>query len=83
MADRVRRMCAQDHGLLLTCGPTAAQRTTLYNALREIDRKARNVVTIEDPVEYQLDHVTQIPIDEYKGNTFSHLLHPCSGRTRT
>lgn len=75
MADRVRRVCAQDHGLLLTCGPTGSGKTTtLYNALREIDRKARNVVTIEDPVEYQLDHVTQIPIDEYKGNTFGALL---------
>ncbi len=75
MLERVRRVCAQDHGLLLTCGPTGSGKTTtLYNALREIDRKARNVVTIEDPVEYQIDHVTQIPIDEHRGNTFGTLL---------
>ncbi len=75
MVDRVRRTCAQDHGMFLTCGPTGSGKTTsLYNALREIDREARNVVTIEDPVEYQLDNITQIPIDEGKGNTFGGLL---------
>jgi type II secretory ATPase GspE/PulE/Tfp pilus assembly ATPase PilB-like protein len=57
------------------CGPTGSGKTTtLYNALRSIDRHARNVVTIEDPVEYQLDNVTQIPIDEGKGNSFNQLL---------
>jgi len=75
MIERVRRICEQDHGVLLTCGPTGSGKTTtLYNALRMIDRKARNVVTIEDPVEYQLDQVTQIPIDDFKGNTFGALL---------
>jgi len=75
MQDRVRRVCDQDHGLLLCVGPTGSGKTTtLYNALREIDREARNVVTIEDPVEYQIDNVTQIPIDEKKGNTFHSLL---------
>lgn len=75
MLDRVRRVCHQDHGLLLVCGPTGSGKTTtLYNAIREIDRYARNVVTIEDPVEYQLDGVTQIPIDAGKGNTFGQLL---------
>ncbi|MDX2146872.1 MAG: ATPase, T2SS/T4P/T4SS family [Planctomycetota bacterium] len=75
MVERVRRVCTQDAGLLLVCGPTGSGKTTtLYNALREIDRQTRNVVTIEDPVEYQLDNVTQIPIDEHKGNTFGALL---------
>ena len=75
MIERVKLTCSQDHGLLLTCGPTGSGKTTtLYNALREIDRKSRNVVTIEDPVEYQLDDITQIPIDEGKGNTFGQLL---------
>ena len=75
MIDRIRRTCQQDHGLLLVCGPTGSGKTTtLYNALREIDRESRNVVTIEDPVEYQLDNITQIPIDENKGNTFGGLL---------
>lgn len=75
MSDRVRRTCGQDHGMFLVCGPTGSGKTTtLYNGLREIDRESRNVVTIEDPVEYQLDSITQIPIDENKGNTFGGLL---------
>lgn len=77
MYDRLRRTCEQDHGLLLVCGPTGSGKTTtLYNALRQIDRYSRNVVTIEDPVEYQLDHVTQIPVNTAAGreNTFGSLL---------
>ncbi|HRJ49609.1 MAG: Flp pilus assembly complex ATPase component TadA [Phycisphaeraceae bacterium] len=75
MVDRVRRICEQDHGLLLVCGPTGSGKTTtLYTCIREIDRHSRNVVTIEDPVEYQLDMVTQIPIDDHKGNSFGALL---------
>ncbi|MBS0187168.1 MAG: Flp pilus assembly complex ATPase component TadA [Planctomycetes bacterium] len=75
MSDRVRRVCSQDHGLLLVAGPTGSGKTTtLYTALREIDRESRNVVTIEDPVEYQISNVTQIPIDESKGNNFGTLL---------
>lgn len=75
MEERVRRLCRQDQGLLLVCGPTGSGKTTtLYNALREVDREAKNVVTIEDPVEYRLEQVTQIPIDEHRGNTFGGLL---------
>lgn len=75
MEDRIKKVCEQDSGLILTCGPTGSGKTTtLYNCLRSIDRYARNVITIEDPVEYQLDHVTQIPVDERKGNTFGTML---------
>jgi type II secretory ATPase GspE/PulE/Tfp pilus assembly ATPase PilB-like protein/pSer/pThr/pTyr-binding forkhead associated (FHA) protein len=75
MEERVRRICRQDQGLLLVCGPTGSGKTTtLYNALREVDREAKNVVTIEDPVEYRLEQTTQIPIDEQRGNTFGGLL---------
>src|SRR5690606_15125318 len=75
MHERIRQVCTQDSGLLLVCGPTGSGKTTtLYNGLREIDRDARNVITIEDPVEYQLEGVTQIPIDEKRGNTFHSLL---------
>lgn len=75
MFDRVRKSCEKEAGLLLVCGPTGSGKTTtLYNALREIDRETSNVVTIEDPVEYQLEGVTQIPVDEHKGNSFSGLL---------
>jgi general secretion pathway protein E len=78
MYDRLKRTCDQDHGLLLVCGPTGSGKTTtLYNALRTIDRYSRNVVTIEDPVEYQLDNVTQIPVNSSgpkETNTFGTLL---------
>ena len=73
--DRIRRVCQQDSGLLMVCGPTGSGKTTtLYCALREIDRERRNVITIEDPVEYNLEQVTQIPIDDKQGNTFGSLL---------
>ncbi|MFG0256773.1 MAG: ATPase, T2SS/T4P/T4SS family [Phycisphaerales bacterium JB043] len=73
--DRLRKVCQQDAGMVLVCGPTGSGKTTtLYNAMREIDRDHRNVITIEDPVEYYLEGVTQMPIDEAKGNTFSSLL---------
>ncbi len=75
MFDRIRQVCTQDSGLLLVCGPTGSGKTTtLYNCIREIDRQTHNVVTIEDPVEYQLDNTTQIPVDEQKGNSFGGLL---------
>jgi general secretion pathway protein E len=78
MYDRLKRTCEQDHGLLLVCGPTGSGKTTtLYNALRTIDRYSRNVVTIEDPVEYQLDNVTQIPVNSSgpkETNSFGSLL---------
>ena len=75
MADRVKRTVNTDNGLLLVCGPTGSGKTTtLYNALREIDRDARNVITIEDPVEYTIDGVTQLPVDEEHGKGFHDLL---------
>jgi len=75
MTERIKRVTRLDAGMLLVCGPTGSGKTTtLYNCLREIDRDARNVVTIEDPVEYQIDGVTQMPIDERQGNTFHTLL---------
>lgn len=75
MYERVKRSCQKESGLLLSCGPTGSGKTTtLYNALREIDRESTNVITIEDPVEYQIDGVTQIPVEEAKGNTFGGLL---------
>ena len=65
MHQRVKRLCEQDAGMLLCCGPTGSGKTTtLYNCLREIDRTRRNVVTIEDPVEYHIEGVTQIPVSQ-------------------
>jgi type II secretory ATPase GspE/PulE/Tfp pilus assembly ATPase PilB-like protein len=72
---RVAKVCEQDSGLLLLCGPTGSGKTTtLYCAIRGIDRQRRNVVTIEDPVEYQIDNVTQIPVSDHTGNSFGSLL---------
>jgi type II secretory ATPase GspE/PulE/Tfp pilus assembly ATPase PilB-like protein len=73
--DHIRRVCEQDSGMVLVCGPTGSGKTTtLYAFLRDIDSSQRNVITIEDPVEIQLDGVTQIPVNEPQGNTFSALL---------
>jgi general secretion pathway protein E len=78
MEERVRRVCTLSQGMLLVCGPTGSGKTTtLYNCLRAVDRQKKNVVTIEDPVEYQLDGCTQIPINEQRGNTFHSLLRSC------
>jgi general secretion pathway protein E len=75
MHERLRKVCSKEQGFVLVCGPTGSGKTTtLYNALREIDRETTNVVTIEDPVEYQLEGTTQIPVDSDKGNTFGQLL---------
>lgn len=75
MHERVKKVCQKEQGFVLVCGPTGSGKTTtLYNALREIDRETTNIVTIEDPVEYQLEGTTQIPIDSAKGNSFSQLL---------
>ncbi|HZW08348.1 MAG TPA: ATPase, T2SS/T4P/T4SS family [Phycisphaerales bacterium] len=78
MEDRVRKTCEQSQGMLLVCGPTGSGKTTtLYNCLRAVDREKKNVITIEDPVEYQIDGCTQIPINEKRGNTFYSLLRSC------
>ncbi len=75
MLDRVRKVCAQDAGMVLVVGPTGSGKTTtLYNCMRDIDFERRNVITIEDPVEYHLEGITQIPADHDKGNTFHNLL---------
>ncbi len=73
MHDAVKRVCSQDSGFLLVSGPTGSGKTTtLYNALREIDRDRRNVVTIEDPVEYSIEGCTQIPVST--NSSFGSLL---------
>jgi type II secretory ATPase GspE/PulE/Tfp pilus assembly ATPase PilB-like protein len=64
-----------DSGMVLVCGPTGSGKTTtLYSVLRSIDVGQRNVTTIEDPVEIQIEGVTQLPVNEEQGNTFGALL---------
>jgi len=75
MLQRVEGVCEATQGMVLVCGPTGSGKTTtLYNCMRAIDREARNVITIEDPVEYSLEGVTQIPVDDQQGKDFSNVL---------
>jgi general secretion pathway protein E len=72
IVERLRRLSTQPHGMLLVTGPTGSGKTTtLYAALSEGSTGAEKVVTIEDPVEYQLAGVLQIPVNEKKGLTFA------------
>ena len=69
---RFRRAAAEPYGMVLVTGPTGSGKTTtLYAALAEIASAEDKIVTIEDPVEYQLKGITQIPINERKGLTFA------------
>jgi general secretion pathway protein E len=68
----VRRLSAEPYGMLLVTGPTGSGKTTtLYAAISEINHGQDKIVTIEDPVEYQLPGVLQIPVNEKKGLTFA------------
>jgi len=69
---RFRRYINEPYGLVLVTGPTGSGKTTtLYAALSEIKTTEDKIITIEDPVEYQLRGITQIPINERKGLSFS------------
>jgi type IV pilus assembly protein PilB len=69
---RLRAMIARPHGLVLVTGPTGSGKTTtLYAALAGIDRETRNVVTLEDPVEYRLPGLTQVQIHVKAGLDFT------------
>jgi len=68
---QVKRLLTRPYGLLLVCGPTGCGKTTtLYSALELIKSEQRNIVTVEDPVEYRTELVNQIQISEAKGLTF-------------
>jgi general secretion pathway protein E len=68
----IRAMAAKPYGLLLVTGPTGSGKTTtLYAVLSEIHTGLDKIITIEDPVEYQLPGVLQIPVNEAKGLTFA------------
>jgi len=68
----VRRLARKPYGLLLVTGPTGSGKTTtLYAVVQEINDGADKIITIEDPVEYQLGGVVQIPVNEKKGLTFA------------
>jgi general secretion pathway protein E len=69
---RLRRLAREPYGMVLVTGPTGSGKTTtLYAALSEINTGQDKIITIEDPVEYQLPGVLQIPVNEKKGLTFA------------
>ncbi len=70
--DRYQNLIRREHGMILVTGPTGGGKsTTLYASLQEINTKDRNVVTLEDPIEYQLSGVSQTQVSEKKGLTFA------------
>lgn len=69
---RFRRAIIRPYGMVLVTGPTGSGKTTsLYGALHEVFRPEDKIITIEDPVEYQLKGIVQIPVNEKKGLTFA------------
>jgi type II secretory ATPase GspE/PulE/Tfp pilus assembly ATPase PilB-like protein len=72
MLNRFRKFIKEPYGMVLVTGPTGSGKTTtLYAALSEIQSSEDKIITIEDPVEYQLRGITQIPVNEKKGLTFA------------
>ena len=72
LEDQIKDIIHQPHGLMLVCGPTGAGKsTTLYAAINSIDSYQQNIITIEDPVEYTMENVTQIEINTKAGQTFA------------
>jgi type IV pilus assembly protein PilB len=69
---RLRRYIREPYGMVLVTGPTGSGKTTtLYAAISEIKSEEDKIITIEDPVEYQIRGITQIPVNEKKGLTFA------------
>ena len=71
----LREICQQPHGMLIVCGPTGSGKTTtLYSALGEIDVYSRNIITIEDPIEYRLEGISQTAVNNAAELTFAKIL---------
>jgi general secretion pathway protein E len=72
IAQRMEKLVLQPHGILLVTGPTGSGKTTtLYSALNRINAERKNIVTIEDPVEYRIAKYGQMQVNEKTGVTFS------------
>ena len=73
--DRIDRLIRQPHGIILVTGPTGSGKTTtLYSAIARIDAKAMNIMTVEDPVEYDLEGIGQIQVNPRTDLSFSKAL---------
>jgi general secretion pathway protein E len=69
---RFSQLIGMEHGLVLVTGPTGSGKsTTLYAALGQIDSAQQNIITLEDPIEYQLEGISQIQIADKRGMTFA------------
>lgn len=74
-AAHIRDIVARTQGMLIVCGPTGSGKTTsLYAAIREMDTLTRNVVTIEDPIEYRLENISQTAVNNAADLSFSKIL---------
>ncbi len=72
---RAKRYCERPQGILLVTGPTGSGKSTLlYAALRHIQHETKNIVTVEDPVEYQIPGLNQVQVDEKAKKTFATAL---------
>jgi type II secretory ATPase GspE/PulE/Tfp pilus assembly ATPase PilB-like protein len=75
MLKTLKTIVQQPHGMLIVCGPTGSGKTTtLYVALGEIDVLSKNIVTIEDPIEYRLDNISQTAVNPAADLTFAKIL---------
>jgi type IV pilus assembly protein PilB len=72
---KFKKMIASPYGIVLVTGPTGSGKTTtLYSALNRLNREEVNIVTVEDPVEYQLDGINQVQVNKKTGLTFAGAL---------
>ncbi|MGE3165680.1 MAG: type II secretion system ATPase GspE [Planctomycetota bacterium] len=70
--EKMRQLISYSHGIVLVTGPTGSGKsTTLYASLAEINSAEKNVITIEDPIEYNIDGISQIQVSNKKGLTFA------------
>jgi len=75
MMTTLRSIIHRPHGMLIVCGPTGSGKTTtVYGALAEIDVFSRNIITIEDPIEYRLDNISQTAVNNAADLTFAKIL---------
>ena len=74
-AQRLQRLIGAPHGLILVTGPTGSGKTTtLYGLLGEIARSGRHIISVEDPVEYDVEGVEQVQLNQLKGHRFADVL---------
>lgn len=75
IVEQLREITQQPHGMLIVCGPTGSGKTTtLYAALSEIDVHSKNIITIEDPIEYRLEGISQTAVNVAAELTFAKIL---------